>query len=96
MNSDKNKTTLGGHAAREKKGPLWKFLPANDASFRAPEADYISRLYFPLLNNHGMKCSITPELKGDIASAFQNYLTAATVTEELHRNISGRNFWIFH
>ena len=94
MNSDNNKKKLGGLAAREKKGPLWEFLPGNDASFRAPEADYISRLYFPLLNSHGMKCSITPELKGDIASAFQNYLTAATVTEELHRNISGRNFWI--
>ena len=84
----------GGIAAREKKGPLWKFTPRNDGSFMVPFADYISRLYFPLMNEHGMKCSVTPELKGDIVSSFQHYLTAATVTEELHRNVSGRNFWV--
>ncbi len=84
----------GGLAAREKNGPLWFFLPENDGSFLVPMADHVSRLYFPLMNRHGMKCSVTPELKGDIASAFQHYLTAATVTEELHRNVSGRNFWI--
>ena len=66
----------------------------DDGSFLAPYAEYVSRLYFPLMNSHGMKCSVTPDLKGDIASAFQHYLTAATVTEELHRNVSGRNFWV--
>ncbi|MFO7615294.1 MAG: cellobiose phosphorylase [Bacteroidales bacterium] len=86
--------TYGGIAAKEKKGPLWKFTPRNDGSFIVPFADYISRLYFPLMNEHGMKCSVTPELKGDIVSSFQHYLTAATVTEELHRNVSGRNFWV--
>jgi cellobiose phosphorylase len=84
----------GGLMAREMKGPLWMFSKKNDGSFIAPYAEYVSRLYFPMMNEHGMKCSITPELKGDIASSFQNYLTAATVTEELHRNVSGRNFWI--
>ena len=74
--------------------PLWNYLPNNNGSFIAPEADNVSRLYFPLFNNYGMKCSITPELKGDIASSFHHYLTPATVTEELHRNVSGRNFWI--
>jgi cellobiose phosphorylase len=93
MKSMENLNT-GGKAAKNGKGPLWTFLPENDGSFLAPFADHISRLYFPLMNHHGMKCSITPELKGDMASAFQNYLTAPTVTEELHRNISGRNFWI--
>ena len=90
---DKDKT-YGGLTARKNEGPLWKFLPKKDGSFTAPYAEFVSRLYFPLMNEHGMKCSITPELKGDIASAFQNYLTAATVTEELHRNVSGRNFWV--
>ncbi|MBW6459529.1 MAG: cellobiose phosphorylase [Bacteroidales bacterium] len=84
----------GGIAARERKGLLWKFTSRNDGSFKVPFADYISRLFFPLMNEHGMKSSITPELKGDIVSSFQNYLTAATVTEELHRNVSGRNFWV--
>lgn len=94
MNYFKNKEISGGLAARENKGPLWRFLPENDGSFLAPFAEYISRLYFPLMNRYGLKAFITPELKGDIASSFKNYLTAATVTEELHRNVSGRNFWV--
>ena len=86
------KINSGGIAAREGRGPLWTFLPRNDGSFVAPDAEHISRLYFPLMNSHGMKCSVTPELKGDILSSFEHYLTPATVTEELHRNVSSRNF----
>lgn len=77
-----------------RQNPLWSFTPAPDGSFTMPYAEYLSGLYFPLMNRHGMKCSVTPELKGDIASSFRHYLTAATVTEELHRNASGRNFWV--
>lgn len=84
----------GGIAARENKGPLWYFLPENNGAFLAPFAEYISGLYFPLMNRHGLKSFVSPELKGDIASSFRNYLTAATVTEELHRNVSNRNFWV--
>ncbi|MCF8233883.1 MAG: hypothetical protein K9G67_02490 [Bacteroidales bacterium] len=84
----------GGIAAREHKGPLWYFLPENDGAFLAPFAEYISGLYFPLMNRHGLKSFVNPELKGDIASSFRNYLTAATVSEELHRNVSSRNFWV--
>jgi cellobiose phosphorylase len=89
---DINKT--GGLAARKKSGPLWEFLPGDDGSFISPFADYISGLYFPLMNSRGMKCSVTPELKGDVAASFRHYLTAPTVTEELHRNVAGRNFWV--
>ncbi len=90
---DKNQN-FGGSFARKLKGALWQFRNDTDASFVAPEADYVSRLYFPLMNEAGMKCSVTPELKGDIASSFAHYLTPATGTEELHRNMSNRNFWI--
>lgn len=89
-----DRNNFGGMAARKNGNPLWKFTARNDGSFTAPYADYISRLYFPLMNMHGMKCSVTPELKGDIVSTFQTFLTPATVTEELHRNVGGRNFWI--
>ncbi|UCF64598.1 MAG: cellobiose phosphorylase, partial [bacterium] len=90
------KTTkkLGGKYAREGTGPLWSFKDEGDGSFLVPDAEYISRLYFPLMNEAGMKCSVTPDLKGDICLSFQQYLTVATVTEELHRNVSGRNLWI--
>jgi cellobiose phosphorylase len=87
-------TAVGGKACRKTRGPLWKFRDTDDGSFIVPDAEYISRLYFPLMNTLGMKCSITPELKGDICTSFQTYFTVATVTEELHRNMSGRNFWI--
>lgn len=73
---------------------LWHFIDAKTGTFLAPQASDISRLYFPLMNEYGMKCSITPELKGDIAASFSQYLTPATVTEELHRNVSSRNFWL--
>lgn len=92
-----NKSTMpeaGGLAARQGKGPLWFFLPGSTGAFLCPDADMVSRLYFPLFNIYGMKCSITPDLKGDIASSFRHFLTPATGTEELHRNTAGRNFWI--
>jgi cellobiose phosphorylase len=92
-----NKETMpeaGGIAARQGKGPLWFFLPGSTAAFLCPDADMVSRLYFPLFNVYGMKCAVTPELKGDIASSFRHFLTPATGTEELHRNVAGRNFWI--
>lgn len=93
MGTDQNKN-LGGKAARNSGKALWKFSSDNDGSFVSPDADYISRLYFPLMNQAGMKSSVTPELKGDICRSFGNYLTVATVTEELHRNMTGRNFWL--
>ena len=72
----------------------WEFSDENDGSFAVRNADYLPPLYFPLMNSYGMKTYVTPELKGDICSSFHTYLTAATVTEELHRNVSSRNFWI--
>lgn len=94
MKNQSDKKNKAGGSPASGDIPTWSFLSQNDGSFLMPYAEYISGLYFPLMNNYGMKCSITPELKGDIASSFQHYLTAATVTEELHRNVSGRNFWI--
>ena len=94
MRGEKNREAAGGRAARQGKGPLWYFLPENDGSFLSPGAENVSRLYFPLMNRHGMKCSVTPELKGDIASAFQNFLTVPVVTEDLHRSNFNRNFWV--
>lgn len=72
----------------------WEYSPENNGSFEVQNAENLPVLSFPLMNSFGMKSFVTPELKGDIVSSFHNYLTAATVTEELHRNISSRNFWI--
>ena len=85
---------VGGLAARANRGPLYVFTEKNDGSFVAPDADYISRLYFPLFNMHGMKCSITPDFKGDICSSFNSYYTIPVVGEDLHRVNNSRNFWV--
>ena len=37
---------------------------------------------------------VTPVLKGDICKDFNHYLTTPTVTEEIHRTLSSRNFWL--
>ena len=83
LKSKSDTASFGGLTARCTKGPLWKFTEAHDGTFVAPDAEFISRLYFPLMNEKGLKCSVTPELKGDICSSFDKYLTIATVTEEL-------------
>lgn len=89
-----NKTPkLGGLAARNGKGPLWEFT-GDDGSFRLPDPQFISGLYFPLCNIAGMKCSVTPELKGDVCSDFEHYLSVPMVTEDLHRSRNSRNFWV--
>ena len=41
---------VGGIAARKGEGPLWQFTDKNNGSFIVPDADYISRLFFPLIN----------------------------------------------
>lgn len=84
----------GGLAAKAGKGPLWKFTDKNDGSFTCPDPEYISNLYFPIMNEAGMRCWVTPELKGDVATAYHHYLTTPTVTDELWRSSSNRNFWI--
>ncbi len=74
--------------------PLWYFLSGKDISFEAPQAEQTSRLYFPLMNEGGMKSWVTPELKGDICLDFSHYLSTPTVTEEMHRTVSSRNGWV--
>ncbi len=75
-------------------GVSWKFSKENDGSFYVENANHLPVLYFPLMNTNGMKSFVTPELKGDVCKDFHHYLTTPTVTEEIHRNISSRNFWI--
>ena len=49
---------FGGLAAREGKGPLWKFTPSNDGSFVLPDPDYVTGLYFPLFNMAKLKVTL--------------------------------------
>jgi cellobiose phosphorylase len=78
---------------KEKKEGWWQFTGA-DETFRAEAPDHISRLYFPLCNEAGLLSSITPQLKGDIKTGLNSFLTLPVSTEDLHNNRSGRDFWV--
>jgi cellobiose phosphorylase len=78
----------------DKVGIDWKFDKKNDGSFFVENANHLPVLYFPLMNTAGMKSFVTPDLKGDVCKDFHHYLTTPTVTEEIHRTLSSRNFWI--
>ncbi len=73
---------------------LWSYLGDSKGTFRAVDADYTSRLYFPLMNEAGMRTSVTPDLKGDISGGFDKYLMPPVVTEDLHRTNNSRYFWL--
>ncbi len=71
----------------------WEFTD-EDGSFKIENAINLPVLYFPLMNTYGMKCFVTPNLKGDICRDFHSYLTTPTVTEEIKKTNASRNFWI--
>ena len=73
---------------------LWKYNGDKHGSFTAVDPDQTSRLYFPLMNEAGMKTSGTPELKGDISANFAQYLMPPVVTEDLPRTNNSRYVWL--
>lgn len=79
---------------KEKEG-LWYFISGrDDGAFHASKSDFVTRLYFPLMNETGLKSFVTPDLKGDICLDYHHYLTIPTVTEDLSRIVNNRNFWV--
>ena len=79
---------------KKSSGISWQFSDQNDGSFYVEDANHLPVLYFPLMNSKGMKSFVTPVLKGDVCKDFNHYLTTPTVTEEIHRTLSSRNFWL--
>ena len=79
---------------KKSSGISWQFSDQNDGSFFVEDANHLPVLYFPLMNSKGMKSFVTPVLKGDVCKDFNHYLTTPTVTEEIHRTLSSRNFWL--
>ncbi|MBN2144589.1 MAG: cellobiose phosphorylase [Candidatus Aureabacteria bacterium] len=75
----------------------WKFLGKTDnptGFFFVKNANRINRLYFPLFNMQGMMSAITPELKGDIKTGQNTFLTEPQVTESILHTKNSRNFWV--
>jgi cellobiose phosphorylase len=73
---------------------LWEFTDPQ-GSFRFPQPDEVSRLYFPLANEGGILSSITPELQGDIKTGHNTFLTPPISVEDLYNTKSSRNFWAY-
>ncbi|MBU1075655.1 MAG: cellobiose phosphorylase, partial [Spirochaetes bacterium] len=69
-----------------------KFID-NKGTFTLKNPDQFKRLYFPLMNSSGLVSSITPDLKGDIKTGQDSFLTIPVSVEDLYLTGSGRNFW---
>ena len=62
--------------------------------FTVKNANRINRLYFPLFNMQGMMSAVTPELKGDIKTGQNSFLTEPQVSESILQTKNSRNFWV--
>jgi cellobiose phosphorylase len=72
----------------------WEFINDNGV-FRMENPQHVSYLYFPLVNEAGMKTAITPTLNGDIKANLNSFLTLPVSVEDLHNTRSARNFWVY-
>jgi cellobiose phosphorylase len=52
-----------------------------------------SYLYFPLANESGVMCSITPDMAGDSKMSQNTFLLPPVSCENLHNDRSSRNIW---
>lgn len=84
----------GQQDKREKDTELSKVLFTDSkGTFRINQPENVSCLYFPIAGEGGIKCSVTPNLGGDIKMDQNTFLTEPVSAENLHNNRSGRNFW---
>lgn len=61
--------------------------------FTMNSPEQTSYLYFPLASETGLKSSITPSLGGDAKLNQDSFLLEPVSAENLHSNLSTRNFW---
>ena len=68
------------------------FLNLN-GEFTMKKPEQTSYLYFPMASETGLKCAISPTLGGDAKLNQDSFLLEPTSSENLHNNLSSRNFW---
>ncbi len=76
------------------KHSFWRFIDKS-STFIAKDPQNISFLYFPLANETEMMSAISPELKGDIKTDNNTFLTPPTSRADLTLANASRNFWIY-
>ncbi len=84
---------------RKKSDCWWDFVdtePGNPAfgEFVAFNTESIGRLYFPLVNEAGMRSWTTPDLQGSPAGSHNEYLGFPLTAEDLANSLVHRGFWI--
>jgi cellobiose phosphorylase len=72
----------------------WHFVD-DVGTFVLENPHQTSYLYFPLVNEAGIKSAITPTLHGDIKRDQNTFLTPPVSVEDLHNSRSARNFWVY-
>ncbi len=72
----------------------WQFVE-QDGTFRLRNPHLNTYLYFPLVNEAGMKSAVTPLLHGAINIDHDTFLTQPLSVEDLHNTRSARNFWVY-
>jgi cellobiose phosphorylase len=73
----------------------WQFIDP-EGTFRIKNPHHSNYLYFPLVNETGMKSAITPNLSGDIKTEQNVFLTPPQSVEDLHTSRAARNFWVYN
>ena len=73
----------------------WQFIDL-DGTFRIKNPHHSNYLYFPLVNEAGMKSAITPTLSGDVKIEQNVFLTPPQSVEDLHTSRASRNFWVYN
>lgn len=79
--------------SQQNKAAGWAFLA--DGEFVLEHPEETSYLYFPLANEAGMMCAITPRLHGDSKTGQKSFLLPPVSAEDLHNTKSARNFWLY-
>lgn len=62
--------------------------------FLAVHVEQVGRLYFPLVNEAGMRSWVTPSLQGAPALSHHEYLGVPLTCEDLPNNMLHRGFWL--
>lgn len=73
----------------------WRYIDG-DGTFEWKNPHSINQLYFPLCNEAGMMSAVTPNLNGTATTGQNSFLMRPVTLEDLHNNLSARNFWIYN
>ena len=77
----------------------WDFVEtepgaAGTGEFIAVHTEQVARLYFPLVNEAGMRSWTNPDLQGSPAAEHNEYLGVPLTAEDLAHTLVHRGFWL--